>query len=243
MATVVLVHGAWHGAWCWDRVLPFVAHAGHEPIAVELTGSGARAAELTPDVDLATHVADVAAHVTAAAPVVLVVHSYSGMVAAGVADAVPEALAAVVLVDSFYPEDGDAAIDQMPPPFQEHFRNRAAEVGDGWRLPADASLLDVWGLHDADDRAWVLEHLTDWSLRCFESPVRAPSGALRRVPRWYVSGVGDHPAGPPFQAIGRRAAADGCTLVELACGHDVQVERPAELAAVIGVAADAAAQR
>jgi pimeloyl-ACP methyl ester carboxylesterase len=234
----VLVHGAWQGAWCWDRLVPILERAGHRPAAIDLQGCGARA-PMTPGVELADHVADV---VTAADAVdderfVLVVHSYSGMVAAGVAELIRPRLSAVVLVDAFYPEHGESALDAMPPPFRDRFRARAAEVGDGWRLPADESLLDVWGLHDPVDRRWVAANLTDWSLRCFESPVAAPSRALRSIPRWYVSGVGDHPAGAAFEAIGRVAEADGCSLVTVACGHDVQVERPEDLGSVIDVAA------
>ena len=234
MSAVVLVHGAWQGAWCWDRLVPILEGAGHVPTAIDLRGCGARA-PMTPDVELTDHVDDVlmAADAIAEDRFMLVVHSYSGMVAAGAAEMLGPRLSAVVLVDAFYPAHGESAIDAMPPPFQARFRARAAEVGAGWRLPADQSLLDVWGLHDPVARQWVGANLTDWSLRCFESPVDAPSAALRSVPRWYVSGVGDHPAGTVFAAIGHAAEADGCTLVSLACGHDVQVERPGELASVI----------
>lgn len=194
---------------------------------------------MTQDLALADHVGDV---VVAADEVddeqfVLVVHSYSGMVAAGAAELLGPRLSAVVLVDAFHPAHGESALDAMPPLFQGRFRARAEEVGDGWRLPADDSLLDVWGLHDPVDRQWVGANLTDWSLRCFESPVDAPTRALHSIPRWYVSGAGDHPASATFAAIGKSAEADGCTLITLACGHDVQVERPGELASVIHDAA------
>jgi pimeloyl-ACP methyl ester carboxylesterase len=241
VASIVLVHGAWQGAWCWDRLVPLLDAAGHTATAVELTGCGSRA-PMTVAIDLATHVADVVGAVEAVDDerVVLVVHSYSGMVAAGAAEVVAPRLAAVVLVDAFYPSHGESALDQMPAAFAERFRAQAAGVGDGWRLPAGDALLDVWGLHDPEDRRWVRDNLTDWSLRCFESPVAMPTGAVRQLPRWFVGGAGDHPAGPAFAAIGERAAADGCALVTLPCGHDVQVERPAELAGVIDDAAAAA---
>ena len=246
MATILLVHGAWQGAWCWDRLVPLLRSAGHQPVTVELTGGGARAGELTPDVDLTTHVADVEAavrDVSEGEPIVLVTHSYSGMVAADVVERVLDRVGAVVLVDAFYPAPGESALDQMPHVFSDRFRARAADVGDGWRLPANEALLDVWGLHDPEDRRWVGSRLTDWSLRCFESPSAAASDAMRGLSRWYVSGVGDHPAAPAFQAIAARAADDGCTHVSISCGHDVQVERPADLAAVIDDAASVATTR
>lgn len=245
MSRIILVHGAWQGAWCWDRLGPLLIDAGLRPMTVELTGSGTRASELDETIDLATHVEDVTAALAArdvtAEPgepgCVLVVHSYSGMLAPAVVAAAGRSIAAVVFVDAFYPVESESALDQMPPPFQERFRQQALEVGAGWRLPAGEHLLDVWGLHDPDDRRWVGGQLSDWSLRCFESPSTAGQGALRATYRWYVVAAGAHPSAAAFAPLGRRAQEDGCTLVELACGHDVQVERPAELAAVIAQAA------
>lgn len=238
MASILLVHGAWQGAWCSDRLVPLLRRDAHDPLAIDLTGCGARA-PIAADVDLTTHINDV---VDAAARIeesrfVLVAHSYAGMVAAGVAEVLRSRLCAVVLIDAFYPQHGEAAIDQMPPAFRARFRTQAGELGDGWRLPASDDLLDVWGLREDDDRRWVRSRMTDWSLRCFEASVDAAGAALAAVPRWYVAGVGDHPAGVAFAAIAQRAEADGCTRVDLACGHDVQVERPVELAAVISDAA------
>lgn len=208
MGAIVLVHGAWQGAWCWARTLPRLDDGGHVVVAPTLRGSGERADELDPQVGLADHVADVAAALEGLdEPAVLVVHSYAGMLPAGVvARCGPDAVGAVVFVDSFYPDEGESAFDQMLAGFPDLFRQRAAEEGDGWRLPPDDALLDVWGLHDPADRRWVRAHLTDWSVRCFESPSAAPRSVLAgsRAGTWSAPPTAP-PEGPSDRCrIGRR---------------------------------------
>ena len=238
---VVLVHGAWQGAWAWERMVPLLSGSVDQVRTPTLAGAGARAGELTPHVDLRAHVADVVAAVgDAGRDVVLVAHSYAGMVVPDVVAARPGVVRAIVFVDAFYPDEGVAAIDQMPPPFRQLFRDRARDEGEGWRLPASESLLDVWGIHDQELRTWVGARLTDWSLRCFESPCAAPRSVLSDVPRWYVAGTADYPARAAFHAVAEQARADGATCTGLATGHDVMLEDPAGLAAVVGQAISAA---
>jgi pimeloyl-ACP methyl ester carboxylesterase len=200
-----------------------------------LSGSGSRASLLSPAIDLATHVADVIECLDRLddETLVLVGHSYAGMVLPGVADARAHRVSAAVFVDAFYPRDGEAAIDRLPAPFQEYFREQARTLGDGWRLPANDGLLDVWGLREEADRSWVRARLTDWSLRCFESPSVAPARQIAALPRWYVGGTNDYPARAAFADIGEAAAADGCTFVGVASGHDVMIEAPESLASVV----------
>lgn len=236
MNEIVLVHGAWQGSWCWERVVPLLEEAGRTVLTPTLTGSGERAAELTPSVTLATHVDDVVAALDRAGcrDAVLVGHSYSGMVITGAAEQAADRLAALVFLDSFYPGDGESALDQMPPPFREMFRQRAEEEGDGWRLPANDSLLDVWGLHDPELRAWVRPRLTDWSLNCFTSPLEAPAMRRSQLPRTYIAGDADaYPAKAAFGPISQRAGSDGCRVHRIDTGHDVMLEAPRELADIV----------
>lgn len=237
MGTAILVHGAWQGAWCWEHVTPLLQEAGHRVIAPTLTGSGGDAARLSADIALGDHVADVVDVVDEladdAGPVVLVGHSYSGMVVAEVTQRSGDWLDAVVFVDSFYPDDGDSALRLMPTSFQERFRSVADSDGDGWRLPASDALLDVWGLDDPGQRRWVRERLTDWSLRCFESACRIPGEKRTSLRRWYVAGSKDCPSCTVFAPMAERAGADGCAVVPIDAGHDVMIESPHELADVI----------
>lgn len=241
MPRTVLVHGAWQGAWAWDFLVPLLQQRGIAVRTPTLTGSGSRADELTPEVGLPEHIDDVVEAVNGAdGETLLVLHSYSGMVAASVVERASVPLVGVMFVDSFYPEAGQSAIDQMPPPFQERFREQAREFGDGWRLPANDGLLDVWGIHAEEQRAWVRARLTDWSLRCFESPSPSSCEALARLPRWFVRGDADYPARAAFVAIAEVAGADGCEVIAAPTGHDVMIEAPEFLA---GHVADALGRR
>src|SRR5690348_230039 len=124
--TIVLVHGAWQGGWCWERVVPLLEKAGQEVRTPTLSGCGERAGELSPQLTLDDHIREIAELVDQVdGPVLLAGHSYSGMVVSAVADALPDRLSALVLLDSFYPRDGESALSLMPPPFQESFRSRA----------------------------------------------------------------------------------------------------------------------
>ena len=113
MATFVLVHGAWHGAWCWRRVVRLLTRNGHEAFAPTLTGVGERSHLLAPAVGLDTHVLDVVNEMKwqELNNVVLVGHSYGGMVISGVAEKMEKAIASIVMLDAFVPEDGQAIVD------------------------------------------------------------------------------------------------------------------------------------
>src|SRR5262249_21902502 len=113
MATFVLVHGAWHGGWCWQKVIPFLEAAGHEVHAPTLTGLAERASELSPDVGLDTHIQDIVGLLEEKNlnGVILVGHSYGGMVITGVVDQVPERIAHLVYLDTFVPRNGESMAD------------------------------------------------------------------------------------------------------------------------------------
>src|SRR5947208_4541944 len=110
MATFVLVHGAWFGSWCWQKIIPFLEAAGHEVYAPTLTGLAERASELSPEVGLDTHIQDIVGELVEKNlhGVILVGHSYGGMVITGVVDAVPERIAHLVYLDTFVPRDGES---------------------------------------------------------------------------------------------------------------------------------------
>src|SRR5678815_4962567 len=113
-ATFVLVHGAWHGGWCWQRVCDRLTARGHRVFAPTLTGVGERSHLSSPTVDLSTHVFDVVNEIRwkDLENVVLVGHSYGGMVISGVAEQVASKIASIVYLDAFVPADGQSLVDQ-----------------------------------------------------------------------------------------------------------------------------------
>jgi pimeloyl-ACP methyl ester carboxylesterase len=236
MTVIVLVHGAWQGAWCWEPVAALLRAAGHDVVTPTLTGSGDRSEALSPAVTLTDHVNDVIAELDTRdlREVMLVGHSYAGMVITGVAERAADRLSVLTFVDAFYPSHGESALNQMDPPFQQMWRQRAQDDGDGWLLPATDGLLDVWGIHDPTLRQWVRPRLTNWSLNCFTSPVDAPAMHRSEFPRLYVSADGEaYPAKTTFAPMADKAAADGCRVDRLPTGHDVMLEAPRELADLI----------
>src|ERR1700704_3783106 len=113
MATFVLVHGAWFGGWCWQKVIPLLESAGHEVYAPTLTGLAERVSELSPEVGLETHIQDIAGLLEEKNlhDVILVGHSYGGVVITGVVDRVPQRIAHLIYLDTFAPRDGESMAD------------------------------------------------------------------------------------------------------------------------------------
>ena len=116
MATFVLVHGAWHGSWCWKRVRKALQARGHDVFTPTLTGVGERSHLLSPDVNLDTHITDVVNLIRweELSGIVLCGHSYGGCVITGVADRLSDRIAALVYLDAFVPEDGQSLYDILP---------------------------------------------------------------------------------------------------------------------------------
>src|ERR1700726_1499816 len=108
MATFVLVHGAWHGGWCWQKLIPFLEEASHEVYAPTLTGLAERASELSPDVGLDTHIQDIVGLLEEKNlhGVILVGHSYGGMVITGVVERGPGRIGPPGYLGIFVPRGG-----------------------------------------------------------------------------------------------------------------------------------------
>ena len=138
MTDYVLIHGAWHGSWCWARVRRLLAAAGHQVFTPTLTGLGERSHLLSCDVGLDTHVADVANLIIweDLRVIVLVGHSYGGVVARHVADRMPDRISSLIYLDAFVPENGKAPFDYLPDN-GEGDRKLALAHGDGWRFRRD----------------------------------------------------------------------------------------------------------
>ncbi len=234
MSTFVLLHGAWHGGWAWQRVVPALRAAGHEVHAPTLTGLSDRAHLLTPQVGLATHVQDVVALLEAhdLRDVVLVGHSYAGQVVTGVADRVPERLARRVHLDAFVGDDGEAAIDLLPETVAGHYREAVAGPGFGWLVPVRP--LERLGVSERADLDWLAPRLTPHPWLTYTEPLRLTGGA-GRVPGVFVECVDWMRV---FTAQAERAAARGWPVHEIATGHEAMVTAPGELAELLlGIAA------
>jgi pimeloyl-ACP methyl ester carboxylesterase len=217
VGTFVLVHGAWHGSWCWSRVRKTLLQQGHDVFTPTLTGVGERSHLLAEQVDLQTHILDVLNLIEweELNDFVLCGHSYGGMVVTGVADRIPERLRSLVYLDAFVPEHGQSLADFAPV--------SGDQLVDGWKsTPISAELFGV----NVSDRSWVDRQCTMQSVACFRQPVQLTGGIprLRDIHYLYASGwAGGESLFHPFY---EKAKARGWKTSGIDCGHDVMIDRP-----------------
>jgi pimeloyl-ACP methyl ester carboxylesterase len=233
MKDIVLVHGAWQGASTWNPIVPALRDAGHRVFTPVLTGTGPRAYELSADVGLDRHVQDVLGYMTFEdlRDVVLVGHSYAGMVVTQAVEHCAERIAKLVYVDAFVPEDGQSAWDLLPGWLTEALDK---QLIDGWRLPGFEKRLDLWGLEPGPHRDFVRTKLCDFPLRCFKDTVALKTHAATKLPRAYIASVSEsYPARPAFEPFSTRAKNEGWDHFELDTGHDSHVEASEECVRIL----------
>ena len=231
--TFVLVHGAWHGAWCWERLTPHLQAAGHQVRALTLAGMGERIGEMSTAIDLDTHIADVVSFIRTQdlRHVVLVGHSYGGFPVTGAVErlAAEHRIDTVIYLDAFVPANGDRMFNYLDAAGKVGIESAFRAGNPRWpKLPAR-----FFGLHDAADIAYVDARLTDHPSGTYLQPIAltAPpaAGAARRV---YISAVA--PSLGVFDAGKARLRQDpGWTYLELQAGHDAMVDRAALLAGLL----------
>ena len=239
--SVVLVHGAWHGGWCWRYVADRLRDRGWRVFTPTLTGLGERRHLLGPDVSLETHVADVANLIEAEEldRPVLVGHSYGGMIVEVLAGRLRERLGPLVYLDACLPDDGENFITQNPaangrPDFvaSEEARLRAAAADGVGVAPLPAAVFGVPpGSWQAD---WVNRRLTPHPLKTLLDPARVENGGSAGLNRIYAHCVAPKLAPSSIAEHGARLReAPGWRFTTLPTGHDAMVTRPDLVAALI----------
>jgi pimeloyl-ACP methyl ester carboxylesterase len=218
--TFVLIHGAGYGGWCWKKLTRLLQAAGQQVFAPTLTGLGERSHLLTPEVDLDTHIKDTTnvLEYEDLRDVVLVGHSYGGMVIAGVAEKANDRLAQLVYLDAFLPEDGKAAKDYLTDDLPS---------GDGWRVPPPPATFFVT---EQSDVAWVSPRLGDHPLKTFTQQAHLPRYSKLSLRQTFIQCTSD----PIFAEAAARAKQAGFQYRELlSAGHMAMITQPGELAAIL----------
>ncbi len=232
MATFVLVHGAWHGSWCWRRVAQMLRRNGHEVFAPTLTGLCERSHLLTPAVDLDTHILDLVNEIKwqGLEDVVLVGHSYGGMVISGVAEKIERAIGSFVLLDAFFPENGQALVDIVSAPVRDGVL--AARKSGATSLPPRAAA--AFNVNEKD-RAWVDAQCTPQPLQSFVQKLTLTGARERIGKKTYIRATGYD---SPYFDLGLATARKrGWRTHETACGHDVMLDMPERLTEILQDAA------
>jgi pimeloyl-ACP methyl ester carboxylesterase len=238
MTHFVLVHGAWHGAWCWRRVQPALVRLGHVAHAVTLTGVGERAHLLSKAITLETHIADVAGLIDAEElqDVVLVVHSYAGMIGTAIADRMPQRIKHLVYLDAAIPEPGESWSARHTPATRDG-RINAAKASPHYTLPPpDPAIFGLGG----DDHAWVARRQTPHPAEPYTHPLAFSIERVASVPRTFIDCTS-----PPLATIDsiRQRVRDpqfwggawqrGGRVVEMQTGHDPMVSAPDDLVQIL----------
>ncbi|MBW8812663.1 MAG: alpha/beta hydrolase [Caulobacterales bacterium] len=236
--TFLLVHGAWHGGWSWARVRPLLLAQGARVLSPTLTGQGERAHLREPVPSLETHALDIQGVIEAEElqDVILVGHSYGGMVTTLIADRLKSRIRRLVYLDAAVPSDGDDFAAHAPgsdPALVE--RKRAAfrsMAPDGAWLPVVGP--EMVGVTNPDDGAWVTRRSTPHPLRTWLDPVKFANGGHAGLPKTYV--LATDPVTPfmGYAAHGEIAKGGGeWTYREIPTGHSMMVTDPARTAELL----------
>lgn len=224
MAVFVLVHGAWHGGWCWERVAKLLRAEGHDVYAPTHTGVCERSHLASPDIDLMIHVTDVVNEIKwkELQDFVLVGHSYGGMVVTGVAEQMADRISSIVYLDAFLPQDGESLYDIV-----------------GSSHPAEGGLVaplsaEFFAVND-QDRDWVNRMMTMQPEKTFTQPLRVTGKVEGIAKKAYVRAL--QGAIPPFEIIYKRLEQDPTwRCLEIDCGHDVMLDKTEDIARILGEA-------
>ncbi|HEY2186047.1 MAG TPA: alpha/beta hydrolase family protein [Xanthobacteraceae bacterium] len=225
----VLVHGAWHGGWCWRRVSDMLQEKGHKVLAPTLTGLGERSHLMSKDIVLDTHIADIVNVIQweDLADICLVAHSYGGWPVSGAIEQVLDRISSVIYLDAFVPEDGQRGFD-----FASEFSRKAmmeamakAAAASG---PPKAEIFQV----NEKDRAWVDSKLTPQPLGVALHPIKL-TGAREKVAKKIYIRAPAYPQ-PAFDKYYAAKKADpSWRTYEVDGGHDVMIDRPQRLVEIM----------
>jgi pimeloyl-ACP methyl ester carboxylesterase len=237
LRTFVLVHGAWHGGWCWRRVADVLRTRGHRVFAPSLTGLGDRAHLFSKDISLQTHVEDILLVVEAEelSDFVLVGHSYGGLVISGVADALRERVSRYVYLDACVPRDMSPGAsfgwsDNDTPEKREARLKSVHEEGKGVALPAPPP--SAFAVTQPSDVAWLQRHLRPMPVRTYIGTFTFKNSGSTGLKRTYIAAIT-----PPYALLvpthNRIRGDNTWSFTTIEAGHDSMVTAPDELASLL----------
>lgn len=240
LRTFVLVHGAWHGGWCWRRVADILTARGHRVFAPSLTGLGDRAHLFSKNISLQTHVEDILSLVETEElnDFVLVGHSYGGFVISGVADTLRERVSHYVYLDASVPPDMSPGASFSwagcnPPEAREARLKSVQEQGKGVALPAPPP--SAFAVTQPTDVAWMQRHLEPMPLQTYIGTFTFSSSGSNGLKRTYIASV--KPLYTLLVSVHNRIRGDNTwSFKTLEAGHNSMVTAPNELASVLMVA-------
>ncbi len=229
--TFVLLHGAWHGGWCWERVASILRARGHRVTMPTQTGLGERAHLMSPDIDLEVFTDDLVNHLIweDLDQIVLVGHSFGGNATSGAASQVPDRIQRLVYLDALVPISGRSPFEDFPPGVVAERTRQAEESSGGLSIPPPPAA--AFGVTDPDDAAWIESRMTPHPLRTFTSFQTLSPDPANGLPAHYVLCV--DPLYGNVEGSLNRARDLGWPISEIATGHDAMVTAPELLCGIL----------
>ena len=226
--TFVLVHGAWHGGWCWGQVANTLRKRGHTVVTPTQTGLGERSHLLSKSITIDTFVTDVVnvLKFEDLKDVILVGHSFGGPPITGAADRVPERIKQLVYLDAAMLQNGQSVFSLLPPELVAARKKSAEDTSGGLSIPPPPAA--SFGISDPAQQAWLTARLTPHPLGTYDSPLVLKNKFANGLPTVYISCT--EPAYAPLNASKKWATENGIKMVELKTGHDAMVTVPDKLA-------------
>lgn len=226
--TYVLVHGGFHGGWCWKYVAAGLRALGHTVYTPTLTGLGERSHLMSFKPTLDTFIEDIAQVIKFEElnEVILVGHSFAGSIVSGVADRMPERLRHLVHLDSQVLQSGESPADELPPELIERYKQRAMEGGNGLSIPPNGP--EYFGIADPRMAAWLQTKLTPHPLQTYFDNLKLENPLCNGLPATYIA------CSKPLFAVNAKSrelaeSTSGWTYLEIPTGHDAMILMPSEL--------------
>jgi pimeloyl-ACP methyl ester carboxylesterase len=228
MANFVLVHGGMHGGWCYRKLSPMLRAAGYDAYAPTLTGLGERKHLLRPEVDLELHITDIVNMLDYEdlADVILVGHSYGGMVITGVADQAGGRIGHLVFLDAAHPKNGQSLVDVAPEMMAMARSEMSVLNGVDVVSGPNSRAVPYFGVTDPVDHAWMVARLLPHPWKCYAQPLALKDeAAVRRIRHSNICcTAGLHR--PGYREEMQKAAH----FFEIDTGHDLMITEPRAVA-------------
>ena len=233
VSTFLLIHGGMQGGWCWKRLIPYLEYENHRVIAPCLSGLGTRSYLHSPKINLSTHISDIVNLIKQQCleKIIIVGHSYGGMIATGVADQIPHALEKIIYLDAVLAKPEQSMSEAILEEVWLYLKNKATLEGEGWYVPA--MTLQDYGFEKDEDIAFIEGKSTPQSLACFTELLSYNLANNKRIPRYYIYCK----KSIFLRNMQCRAEELGINYQEIESGHFLMIEKPKHLANILNTLA------
>lgn len=233
MKTFVLIHGACHGGWAWDKLKPKLEQAGYEVFAPTLPGCESPQT-LIKEITLQDHVDAVINLIREKnlSNIILVGHSYAGLVITAVNEIIPERIAKLVFLDAYIPTNGKTGMEILTAQDQQSWQRMADQVGEGWQHPRDDKSIDLWGVTDPKVREWLLPRIVSFSLNFMKTPIFL-SEHFVKVPKIYIRCTKPSYCYDLMEPFYQEAQKAGWPIYKINSDHEPMLTATNELAQIL----------